>query len=441
MTTSTRLRLAVAACTLLALAACGGGGSSGGQASSAATPPAATAPTGAQSSEVAATAAFKSSARHADDLRPCTYNGSSTSTCTLARLPFLGQEHSDPDLAAVMDRVLVSHAWMGENFEAMLALLPDDLLLLLRSITAIVIAADIRPAHYEAGTGAIYLDPDFLWLTQAQRADITAAPDARLGFGQNLQFSMPWRYVRNGTRLTIGLDADGNRSLQDTAIVLAFLLYHELSHAVDFMPPSRFAGLDSSRTAAAVLNDPASRLSRALFASQPLTSALLFDLAAVSFNGSSATAAQQALLPQDLVDEFAPDGAVQYYSYSTEREDFANLVETALMAFHFGYDKDTAITDKGVTTDSSIVAWGQRGRMSDQAVLARTLAAVQAAYPGDLAALEAFVSGRQPVAMRVGETWAQNLDLSSAAPGPASAGGRAVSRRVVDDPVSRTAIH
>ena len=66
---------------------------------------------------------------------------------------------------------------------------------------------------------------------------------------------------------------------------------------------------------------------------------------------------------------------------------------------------------------AGIVAWGQRGRFVDQAVLLRTLEVVQAIYPGDLAALEAYINARPPPeSMRVGETWGSNLLLGPPEP-------------------------
>ena len=98
-----------------------------------------------------------------------------------------------------MSRVVVSHPWMGERFKAFLEQYDqnDDFKNLLRATTAIVISYDVRPSFYWAATGAIYLDPNYLWLTQAERDTINEAPDYRSGFGAELQFEMLWRYVKD----------------------------------------------------------------------------------------------------------------------------------------------------------------------------------------------------------------------------------------------------
>ena len=416
MTTTIRAGIKCVFVTLVALFAvygCGGGGSSGRSSPPANNPPAPASP----GTTVAATSAYVPSAPYADVLKNCTYAGSATQTCTLGTLPFLGMESADPTVDDVLERALVSHQWMGANLALVLEELPSDLLPLFRSITAVVVASDVRPAHYDPDTGAIYLDPDFLWLSVAERDTVSTEPDPRSGFGLNLQFQMPWRYVRANQPLTIFLNADGSRDLSQIIEIMAYLLYHELAHAVDFMPPDGLSFLGAGLTVPQALDQQAP-LSSGFQAAQPLNSSLLKELAAVSFRGVSASPAQQSLLPQELVAEFVNDGAVQYYAYTSQFEDFAVLFESAMMKWHFGYDKDTAITNRPASggVNSAIVAWGTRGRLGEQPVYDRVLAAGQRLYPGQLAEFEAFLSAEptSPPRMQEGESWAQNLTLDVA---------------------------
>lgn len=393
--------------TLLLVASllgCGGGGGGGSDDARRVRPP-------------VATHAYRAGSPYADVLRDCTYAGDATRRCTLATLPFLGMDAADPAIADVMSRALVSHDWMGANFEAVLERLPDDLLALFRSITAVVIASGIRPAHYDSDTGAIYLDPDFLWLTVAERDTVSTAPDPRSRFGLDLQFQMPWRFVRDNQRLTVFLNADGSRDLDQIEEIMAYLLYHELAHAVDFMPPGRLGALAGNLTVPAAISQQP-RLSTQFQAEWPLQSTLLKQLAAVSFLGEDATAEQRALQPADLVAEFENDGAVQYYAYTTRFEDFAALFDAAMMKWHYGYDKDTAITNRPASggTNAAIVAWGTRGRLGELPVYNRVRAVAERIYPGDLDAFLAFLDNEPttPPRMREGETWGANLVLDAA---------------------------
>ena len=398
--------------------------------------------------DVVYTIPYVANGPHADDLRPCLYPGQAgEQSCTMARLPFIGMENSAPTVDDLMSRVLVSHRWMGDNFKTVLEMLPTDIRLLARSLTGIVIASDIRPAHYRPYTGAIYLDADFFWRTAEQLAVVTQEPDYRAAFRNKLQVLLPWRFVRNNQRFGIRRDANGVRNLDDVALYMGFLLFHELSHAADFAPPSSFGELRRSETVFAAINSTWPWPSTDLVRVHPLSSNLMKILAAVSFTGAEPGPQEAALLPDDLVQEFSTDGAVDYYSYSSQFEDLADLHTAALMSRHFGQEQDTGITDNPSDDETPLtVAWGQRGRMTDPAVIARTRWVVEAMYPGNVHELDSHLTSRPaPLPMRRGDTWTNNIvldggaDFSSKAPPTASAGTQQLEPELPISPVARAA--
>jgi len=364
--------------------------------------------------DVAYTVPYVPDADHAQALRPCTYPDSSSSgDCTLDRLPFIGMEHSAPTVDDVMARVLVSHRWMGDSFRETLEQLPEDVRLLARSVTAIVIASDIVPAYYSPGSGAIYLDAEFFWRTLEERAVITKELDFRAGFGSTIPVRLPWRVVRNNTLLTLGAPLGETRPELPLDFI-AFLLYHELSHAADFVRASRLDDVDANLTVwemavADYRQWPSSQLAR----SHPLGSSVMRDLAGVYFLGKAPTPEQESLQPDDVIDEFAEDGAVDFYSYSTQYEDLADMHDSLLMSFHQGYEKDVGIVGREAESVwDSIVVWGQRGRMTDPAVIDRARRVIDVIYPGDSQAMHGYLNARPaPLPMRRGETWAENLAL------------------------------
>ena len=376
---------------------------------------------------VAYTVPYVPSGVYADALRPCVYPGTRAATnCTLERLPFLGAEFSAPTVDDVLTRVLVSHRWMGDSFREVLAKLPADVRQLARSVTAIVIASDIRPAHYRVGTGAIYLDAGYFWRSPEERAVVTMEADFRGGFGRTIPLYVPWRYVRNNA----ALGSVGTTRAELLLPIIAFLLYHELSHAADFVPAARIDDMAPSLTAyEAAVQQPTQWPSSRLAMEHPLRSQIMRELAGVFFLGASATRAQEALQPDEVVAEFASDGAVDFYSYSTQFEDLADLHDTLLMSYHHGYEKDVGVIGRNGETDSeSIVAWGQRGRMTDPAVIDRSRWVIDALYPGDAQALHGYLNTRPaPLPMQPGDTWADNVvlqggdDFSSGAPLPGGA--------------------
>jgi hypothetical protein len=375
---------------------------------------------------------FKATSPFAADLVRCTYDaalqwtGAGRNACTLATLPFLHQTTggAEPTVAQIMDRVLVSHDWMGAVFEQFIAGADKaDIRRLLNGVTAIVIGAQVRPSFYYGLTGAIYLDADNFWLTPEQRDVINEAPDFRSDFDRDLAYSGVWRYTLNDNNVFLPWPATARltRTVDYLLYEAGWLMYHELAHASDFLPPATRGALNNAATVWDNLGPryqasqlPSDELARTL----PLQSAEMRALAQVKFQGATATPTQRAYTPLQVAGFFAPDRATDEYNYSTTREDIAMLFEEFMMFRNHGVRRDVAITDKiGPTTtgDTLIVRWGSRGRVAETAVRPRVKLAVGSLAPWiDPASVDAFPA---PLAMRAGESWNANLVL------PAPTGG------------------
>jgi hypothetical protein len=372
---------------------------------------------------------FRAASPYADDLVPCTYDAGqrvSATACPLSRLPFLAQQNggTPPTVEQVMDRVLVSHDWLGRNFETFLRTqdTQGDFRRMLMSVTAIVLGTHVRPSFYQALTGAIYLDADNLWLTPAERDTVSEVPDFRSDFDRDLNYSGVWRYVQNNQSIFVFFDPrsrvnrDASYLLYDTG----WLLYHELGHALDFMPPSAYGGLNPGLSAwgnIAPRYSAGQLASDALSAQFPLSSAAMRGLAQVKFIGVTADATQRAYTPDQVGLFFSGDIATDEYNYSTSREDAAMTLEELLMSRRLNIQRDMAITDKitaGTTGSTLIVRWGQRGRIGAAAIRPRARAVAQALVPwfnlGEVDSLPA------PLPMRVGESWTANLALPAPPP-------------------------
>src|SRR5690625_5805632 len=103
---------------------------------------------------------------------------------------------------------------------------------------------------------------------------------------------------------------------------MASLLFHELAHANDFIPPAQIPHLNPDNTvleAAVALEDDG--ISAQLYNDRPLQSEMLFGLAQVMYVGESASAAQRALTAEEVGLEFANDAATDPYAYSTRAEE------------------------------------------------------------------------------------------------------------------------
>jgi hypothetical protein len=386
---------------------------------------------------------YLASSPHAAALRECIYTPALTnaSLCTLSRLPLLGTETRGdaPTVEQVMARLLVSNDWMGQRFEAFLREQDThgDFRRLLNATTAVVIGSRVRPAFYWSATGAIYLDADYLWQTAAERDSVSEAPDPRSDYGNDLAYATLWRYVQNNQSAG-GRPPVLERASRDSAALiptLGRLLYHELTHANDFLPPRSHLLLNGGlRVYEAV---PSNTASEQLRSQLPFSSQVMVELGRVQFFGAASTAVQRAYQPADIAAFFSADRVTDDYAYSwpsgqsVPREDAAMLAEEALMQLRHGVLRDVAITPQFLTGASADqpVTWGQRGRVGDAAirpraaqVLAQTMPWLPTSFTSALAA---------PLPLRAGLTWGQNLDQSALGMGlvrPLSAAERALER-------------
>jgi len=368
---------------------------------------------------VSDTFAYNKNSPYKNNLSSCVYNNDITldTICTLNTLPLIAHETTEPTVEDIMDRVVVSHQWMGDRFKAFLQQydVHNDLKNMLRATTAVVISYDVRPSFYWGATGAIYLDANNFWLSPNERDTLNEAPDFRASFGNELQFIIPWRYVRDNDYLStyITENTRKTRTTDDGVYQLIGLMYHELAHANDFFPKSNWNNLDRSKRIIATI--PEVIQSSILSQTYPLNGAEMLKLAQVSFHGEKATAIQKSYKPQDITQFFSPETAPQYYNYSSLREDYAMLFDGFMMKARYNIDRDVAITNQvagGGLSSDYIVDWGQRGRIGSENIKPRVAFVVRRILPEFEAFQTTLDNLPEPIAMESGKSWIDNLDIS-----------------------------
>jgi len=356
---------------------------------------------------------------YADVLGRCVYRSTLPvdEICPLTRLPLIAQVTPAPTVDDVMDRVLVTDAWMATRLREVLENLPPETMDLFGSLTAIVIARDIRPAFFTCYTGALYLDADYLWVTAEERATVSTVPDYRTAFGKDLPFYTRARYTRDDA---YAWSSAAPRTVEDITGALGSLLFHELAHANDRFPPASVASLPRNLSCVDACRALAGqRGSDRLCQATPLRSQRLFRLAQVFFGGVKSTRAQRALTPDAVAAELVQEGASDDYAYYTQFEDFAMLFEETMTKFTLGVERDFAVTTQpgGEAPDLNayVVAWGQRNRIADPLVRPRARLVVQQILPASQqqAVLDFLEDLPPPVAMVPGRGWLDNLDLGS----------------------------
>lgn len=384
------------------LASCGGGGSN-------------------KEEGLGNTKVYKSSSPYANALKPCIQAEEIEDSCLLSSLPLIGMEVDNPSIDDIMDFVVVSHNWMGQRFEQVLAELSEDILTLLKGVTAIVIDDDIRPSYYTTLTGAIYLDPANLWLTNSEKATINQKADFRSGFSDPLQFRSLWRYVDEGEYAyqSYSLSGTEERQLEDIILRIAALLFHELAHANDFFPPDTVDTLSRNQSVvSAASNLVNQRISTRLYSSSaensPLVSATMYSLAGVMYRGEEPSTADLSILGDEVGEAFEVDEASDDYAYTSIFEDVAMAFEEAMMKHHFNIDRDMAFTSAPEDPDNCdeyIVEWGTRNRIGDTNVKARAQWITGEILPN--ANLSQFFQNLPvPQALTNGVDWCSAIDLN-----------------------------
>jgi hypothetical protein len=182
------------------------------------------------------------------------------------------------------------------------------------------------------------------------------------------------------------LEDDSTRELDDLLIPVVRLLYHELAHANDYLPPTAMTSLDNSLRVSEALDQILDQwLSPQLDALYPLNSEMLHNLAQVRFRGIDASDTEKALTAADIGQQFAEDGSANFYSYNTIREDLAVLFEATMMRLTFGLQSNIAFIDKidesgDPGCEEYLVGWGVRNRLANPLVAQRAYWVVTQIY-------------------------------------------------------------
>ncbi|MCF6258513.1 MAG: hypothetical protein L3J98_17565 [Gammaproteobacteria bacterium] len=349
---------------------------------------------------------------YADNLQECIYSNTTTTYCNLEKLPFIGTQNATPSVNDIMDRLLVSHDWMGARFKYFIEQIDinNDIKNLFGATRSIVISYDIKPSFFWAGTGAIYIDAKYFWVTPQERDTLNAAPDFRQDFSTELKFRDPLRMIKdNNYAYTMpSLASRATRTVQESRFYTLRVLYHELAHANDFFPPRAWDSATPSNFSwsYSVLNQPDSKKLAAAYTLNPEE---MHRLGGVMFRGNIATQTQKNYTPSLVSDFFFPFSATSSYNYSTIAEDYAMLAEEYLMGYRHDIQYDQGIT--GLAPDY-IISTAERGRIGHDRIKPRAEFVVSRILPSiDVQAASATLA--TPISLDSGVSWWDSLVPSS----------------------------
>jgi len=360
--------------------------------------------------------------KYYNNIKECVYRNDfyTNESCSLKDLPLLGQEYESVTADTIIERLVITDDWMLDRFQEVLEILPDDILSLFKAVTAVVIATDVRPAFYWSSTGAIYLDPKYLWMTADEKNTIDQKEDYRKNYGNDLKFKMPYRYVVNNKQVTFSTDWDSNkdRTFEEMKTSLTHLLVHELAHANDFFPPTTINRISLNQSILSASNSiKGNRISDILRVSYPLKSQLLKDIAGINYRNETAKAEIFEYTSQIISEEFKNDLANDDYNYSTQYEDLAMFFEEFMMKYHFDIDRDFAVCDISnpdnitpLTGKNYIVYWGQRNRIGKSEIKEKAKLIVEYIFPFTYEKYNEFFNNlKKPTELIAGKTWSESI--------------------------------
>jgi len=357
---------------------------------------------------------YNPNAEYSDEIQECIYSNTTDYYCNLGKIPFIGSQNPTPTVDNIMDRVLVSHDWMGIRFKNFLEQVDtsNDIKNLMGATRSIVISYDIKPSFFWAGTGAIYIDAKYFWVTPQERDTVDATPDFRSNFDKDLQFRDPWRVIKdnNYAYSTPLIESRSIRTVEQSQYYVLRVFYHELAHANDFFPPRAWSSAANSDLpwTYSSNNQPDSDN---LASTYTLNSQEMYALGDVMFQGNTATPTQQNYTPAQVSDFFFPFSGTNSYNYSTKREDYAMLAEEYLMGYRYGIQYDQGIT--GLAPDY-IISTAERGRVALDRIRPRAEFVISRILPSiDVQAASATLAA--PITLDSGISWWDALVPSSQA--------------------------
>jgi len=151
--------------------------------------------------------------------------------CPLVTLPFIGMDNPDPTIQDIMDRVLVTHQWMGERFEQTLRVMPQETLQLFAPITGILIGSNVDGIGNWSKYGRLRIDPTYLWLSNTEKTTIFQEQDTGSTTGSTtgtttattveprdaMKYDTRWRMLKDGQYAWESSDITGTneRTMRD----------------------------------------------------------------------------------------------------------------------------------------------------------------------------------------------------------------------------------
>lgn len=351
-------------------------------------------------------------------LKDC-YRGDRTSACTFSQLPLLGQLGGTPTIAQIMDRVVVTHDWMGVRFEQYLSLLPAEALTLYKPVSVISIGSENGGVNYNAITARMSIGPEYLWLTTDEKKALSADGGSSNGGSRprdELQFLVRNIYEKDGLGFNNRASAD-ERELDDIFTIFARDMYEALAFAANFFPASTYT-VDRPLAAPFVIFDEVidndnEVVTGPLYANAFLTTptSLLTDIANVYYDDLPARDNQKLLTAADMGGRFEGEGKPTFWSHNRQVNDVQTLFTLGMLKYKHGTSINVMFLEGTNDNDDAIIGYGVKNRLAAALVAPRAKFVMEKILGSSTELDEFFQAGLgQATPIQTGTTYGSLLD-------------------------------
>ena len=295
--------------------------------------------------------------------------------CSLNTLPLLGQEKSIPTKDMIMQRVLVSHKWMGDRFAQMLDVLDDDIKVLLANTRVIIIDSDMSIISYP-GDGMINIPAEYLWMTSQESQTLITSTNDNVNTSdtsvKKLQFESFGIWSKDNKKFNIS--SNNSRSTEDVKYHMAYSLYFVLALAKNVIPKDGFSALNKSKSLYSnYIDNESDWISTRLYNNTPLISDKLIHLSNVYYTYTDITEEDKTLNAEDVGKLFQDEGASLFYGYYHKKADMVELFSATMLKYHYNVDTDIGFTNSSDSTscEDDIIGWGEYNRIASPLVKPR----------------------------------------------------------------------
>jgi hypothetical protein len=350
---------------------------------------------------------------------------SNENACLLDELPMIYQDVKEPSVSDIMNRVLVTHDWMGLRFQQLLEQMPREALKAFAPVTHIVVGGDgTRTTEYDAYGNVLTIGPRVLWLTADEKLSLFEETDGGGGTTDemdSLQFDFRYRFMKNDS-YALWFESMESRELYQLYGRFQTSLFYSLAFANNISYAAVIDDLPTDISTVEVFDDYYAGLSTELY-NQPgvsVGSEILNDLSFSYYEDDVApTELENTYLPDYVGGLFADDGMPVFYSYRNRWSEVRRLLQLGMLQYFDDIYIDVAFTNpepdfEVLGCDDARIGWGVRNRLANPAVAGKAKFLMEQVF-GQSAKLDNFFANDlgEELPLPVGEGWCDSIRLMS----------------------------